>query len=164
MMPKPEVTIVLELLNRLQHARVKSTATGIFKISHKLMIGTGSRVDSDKREVLRALASQFPRVVLTLDPMDDDIEAEIRESEGIHSASHSLSLSNEGLLKYYPRLYRGNWVALLFTSDHPNVEALPESFPSDPRALQQLVEQVAASAAIVSEPDDTAWTLILSQQ
>jgi RHS repeat-associated protein len=154
--------VFLEFLNRLQYVRARPIkGTSVFKIEEAKALWNKGRSEDEKRELLRLLCLQFPVAAVLLDPMDEDIQEELSGVEGVEQRGRALILPSERIPNASKRLYRGNWVLFLFASMSAGPEVFPSEVPTEPRALQDMLSQIGASVAIVSEPDDSDWLLAL---
>jgi hypothetical protein len=156
--------VLAEFLKRLQYVRAQPIKdSSVFSIKEAKALWNSGRSDEEKRELLDLLCVQFPFAALVLDHMDEDNQDELSGIEGAERRGGALILPSERIPKASERLYRGNWLLFLFASMSAIPRAFPSEVPTELTALQDMLLQIGASIAIVSEPDDSEWLLAMRE-
>ncbi len=120
--------------------------------------------DRERLDLLRLLLAEAPACGFWV---DDDHYEKLSAAIGVERQSSTsrapwLFVPAEDALRSLGQLYEGNWCLFLFDRTPIEPPPAPRDLGMDPDTVRQCLNELGASVAVLSLPDDLEWLVVLA--
>ncbi len=143
---------------------VKPVGSGAWFLNYPFRPWRRTLADRERLDLLRLLLPEAPVCGFLV---DDDHYETLLAAIGVErsvptSQAPWLFLPTEDALRSLDQLYEGNWSLFLFDRTPTEPPPVPRGLGLDPDTVRQCLDELGASVAVLSLPDDLEWLVVLA--